>query len=374
MPSVWGLCWLPDNQESSDNDRFPSPMDKTVDTPTWETDRCERERCNRQMRRPTCERNRLHVLTHLSMSTCRVICLNLRSEVKEFLMMLVDCFCYDYWLLKTVWLRGVYCLIACTTCAMMHCVVLNYYPLHIPWCPWTVWGYWVWVSGRPTLLSLTAFRTRSSLHVWTNWSGLKSVRKHFPKDAAWWTEHGTGGLYSKPTSVYTMITDQMTQCLTLNRDFWVLESYSWPAASTHCRTASPSMLCSLISLRYSSAFWLDFYTHEIKNTMILTHADRYRYRQTDRQVVTSYSRWASSSRAPGAMDAILKMSWQTRGTSWSSSWLVELMTRTPSSSPTKTHGSSMGNLRSRVKVHTGETSSAQQQLKWNIHLEHLKRL
>lgn len=66
-------------------------------------------------------------------------------------------------------------------------------------------GYWVWVSGRPTLLSLTAFRTRSSLHVWTNWSGLKSVRKHFPKDAAWWTQHESGRLYLTSPSIYCIV-------------------------------------------------------------------------------------------------------------------------------------------------------------------------
>ncbi len=43
--------------------------------------------------------------------------------------------------------------------------------------------------------------------------------------------------------------------------------------------------------------------------------DSQRDRCSDRQVLTSYSLWASSSRAPGAMEAILKMSWQTRGTS-----------------------------------------------------------
>ena len=42
--------------------------------------------------------------------------------------------------------------------------------------------------------------------------------------------------------------------LTLSKDFWVQGSYSCPAASTHCLTASSNMLCSLISLRYSSAF------------------------------------------------------------------------------------------------------------------------
>lgn len=46
--------------------------------------------------------------------------------------------------------------------------------------------------------------------------------------------------------------------LTRSKAFWVLVSYSWAAASTHCITASPSILCSLISRRYSSAFWLDF--------------------------------------------------------------------------------------------------------------------
>lgn len=45
------------------------------------------------------------------------------------------------------------------------------------------------VSGNPTLLSLTALSTRSSLQVVTNRSGLKSVRKHFPNEAAWWTKH-----------------------------------------------------------------------------------------------------------------------------------------------------------------------------------------
>lgn len=163
-------------------------------------------------------------------------------------------------------------------------LMLNYCTLHVPRCPCVVWGYWVWVSGRPTLLSLTAFRTRSSLQVWTNWSGLKSVRKHFPKDAAWWTKHGTtvlyfdtrSALYTYAVYILKLTPAQFTQWsqikleryllhLTLSRDFWVLESYSWPAASTHCRTASASMLCSLISLRYSSAFWLDFCTHkEIK--------------------------------------------------------------------------------------------------------------
>ena len=81
--------------------------------------------------------------------------------------------------------------------------------------------------------------------------------------------------------------------------------------------------------------------------------------QTDRlvfiQTGTWYSRCASSSRAPGAMEAILKISWQTRGTSWRSSWLEELITRTPSSSPTRTHGSSTGNLVSEVKVQTSRS-------------------
>lgn len=44
------------------------------------------------------------------------------------------------------------------------------------------------MSGRPTPLSRTAFRTRSSLQVDTNRSALKSVKKHFPNDAAWWTK------------------------------------------------------------------------------------------------------------------------------------------------------------------------------------------
>lgn len=38
-PSVWGLCWLPDNLESSGNGRFLLLMDKTADTPTWEAHR-----------------------------------------------------------------------------------------------------------------------------------------------------------------------------------------------------------------------------------------------------------------------------------------------------------------------------------------------
>lgn len=132
------------------------------------------ERCKRQMKEETCERDRLHVLTHLSISTCRVICLNLRSDVKEFVSMP----------------EGFYITEACLYCYSTKYVLTNrslllkYCILHAPWYPWAVRGYWVWVSGRPMLLSLTAFRTRSSLHVWTNWSGLKSVRKHFPKDAA----------------------------------------------------------------------------------------------------------------------------------------------------------------------------------------------
>ncbi len=84
---------------------------------------------------------------------------------------------------------------------------------------------------------------------------------------------------------------------------------------------------------------------------------------------TSYSLWASSSRAPGAMEAILKISWQTRGTSWSSSWLVELMIRTPSSSPTKTHWSSMWNLRSWVKGQTWVKHLTGEQLKKRGHLK-----
>lgn len=49
------------------------------------------------------------------------------------------------------------------------------------------WGYWGYVSGSPTLLTRTAFNTRSSLQVDTNGSALKSARKHFPNDAAWCT-------------------------------------------------------------------------------------------------------------------------------------------------------------------------------------------
>lgn len=49
-------------------------------------------------------------------------------------------------------------------------------------------GYCVYVSGRPTLLSRTELRTLSSRLVATKQSGAKSVRKLFPKNAAWWTE------------------------------------------------------------------------------------------------------------------------------------------------------------------------------------------
>ena len=180
------------------------------------------------------------------------------------------------------------------------------------------------------------------------------------------TEH-TEQTVTEPTvchRAHRILIQNQLCVLTLSRDFWVLVSYSCPAASTHCLTASPSMLCSLISLRYSSAFWLDFYINtrtgvsrlESKQTegwLIRPTGFRRNDRCWDRRVPTSYSLWASSSRAPGAMDAILKMSWQTRGTSWSSSWVVELMIRTPSSSPTRTQWSSIGNLMSGVKGQTG---------------------
>lgn len=46
--------------------------------------------------------------------------------------------------------------------------------------------------------------------------------------------------------------------LTLSSDFWVSGSCSCPAASMHWLTASGSSCWSLISRRYSSAFWLSF--------------------------------------------------------------------------------------------------------------------
>lgn len=105
----------------------------------------------------------------------------------------------------------------------------------------------MWLSGSPTLLALMAFSTRSSLQVATKASGLKSVRKHFPNEAACWTEGGYG-------SEGPLRPCRAPGRLTLRRDFWMPVSYSCAAASTHCWTASPNMLCSLISLRYSSAF------------------------------------------------------------------------------------------------------------------------
>lgn len=53
-----------------------------------------------------------------------------------------------------------------------------------------------------------------------------------------------------------------SQGLTLSSIFCVSGSCSYPAASTHCFTASPSRSCSLISRRYSSAFWLSFCIHQ----------------------------------------------------------------------------------------------------------------
>lgn len=56
-------------------------------------------------------------------------------------------------------------------------------------------GYWVCVSGSPTLLSRTELSTRSSRQVATKRSGGESVRKLFPKDAAWWREEHTAALW-----------------------------------------------------------------------------------------------------------------------------------------------------------------------------------
>lgn len=65
----------------------------------------------------------------------------------------------------------------------------------------TVWtevrGYCVCVSGRPTPLSRTELSTLSSRHVATKRSGVESVRKLFPKDAAWWREEHTAALTAR---------------------------------------------------------------------------------------------------------------------------------------------------------------------------------
>ena len=57
--------------------------------------------------------------------------------------------------------------------------------------------------------------------------------------------------------------DFVKMFVTLSNAFWLEGWNSWPAASTHCLTATSSL--SLIVRMYSSAFWLPpWWTHQQK--------------------------------------------------------------------------------------------------------------
>lgn len=158
------------------------------------------------------------------------------------------------------------------------------------------------MSGSPTLLARTAFNTRSSLQVATNGSALKSARKHFPKDAAWSTREKGAASLTEPERLQQQSSVEVgahPQQRLLGLGVILI------SCSPH--TLFDGLLQRALLLQLPQVL-VSLLTRFLCRQRSAVEGQVLPVAQRSRLVLTSYSLWASSSSAPGAMEAILKIS------------------------------------------------------------------